>query len=164
MHFGLFDQQLTSLCLWECDGGCQRCVFCPLWSSAFPPPPIAKSVNPEGERKVSVCMFYNPPYNRSFIHTKTVITYLVFVDFRPQLLHVAHCLRYLGLQAGGISHLWILLVHVLHLVQGISERRRTNTQRLWDGRAITRRSWVKIEEQHKRIHAGFARSESDSSG
>lgn len=37
----------TSLCLEECDGGCQRCVFCLLWSSAFPPPQITKSVDKE---------------------------------------------------------------------------------------------------------------------
>lgn len=56
-----------------------------------------------------------------FMRSLLFFSYLVFVNFRPQLLHVADGLWYFGLEAAGISHLRVLLVHVLHLVEGVAE-------------------------------------------
>lgn len=41
---------LTSPCLEECGGGCQRCASCRPWSCASPPPPTARSVDRKDHR------------------------------------------------------------------------------------------------------------------
>lgn len=82
----------TSLCLEECDGGCQRCVFCLLWSSAFPPPQITKSVNTQREReRLDTCSisWLTPPPSSISLHCwpgDGAITHyfiLLFISYPP---------------------------------------------------------------------------------
>lgn len=46
---------------------------------------------------------------------------LVFGELSPQAAHVLGHFQDPRFQTGGVSHLWILLVHTLHLLQGFTE-------------------------------------------
>lgn len=49
--------------------------------------------------------------------------YLILVDFWAQPLHVTNGLWYFRLQAAGVAHLGVLLIHILHLVQSIPDKK-----------------------------------------
>lgn len=49
---------------------------------------------------------------------------LIFGELPPQTAYVLGSFCDLRLQAGGVSHLWTLLVHPLHLLQCFTEVRR----------------------------------------
>lgn len=49
---------------------------------------------------------------------------LIFGELPPQTAYVLGSFCDLRLQAGGVSHLWILFIHTLHLLQCVTEVRQ----------------------------------------
>lgn len=101
--------------LTQTESYCWWCVKSPL----LPLPLITMSVRNQQVRFDQITQHF------AHMHMCGLCKNLIFSELPPQTADILICLRDLGLQTLGVTHLWILLVHAPHLVQSLAEIKQT---------------------------------------